>query len=260
MNKKKKRIFWIASFLCAVLAILFFMVRFLPGFLMLLCAILINPPILERITRKKGLSVGLLIAILVLLSLATLHKQGGEEQIPILKTENKNSLRVSEPESDLTNEQATVSSRTTEAPIRKEAAIAVLPPAKETRSADALTSGNQSAESTETVNAPTPSPASVPKALPNGSEIQIISYPEIIGRGEYATIEILGEPNTDYSCSVEYKSGPSTAKGLGEKQSDSKGSVSWTWKIGTNTSLDFRPIITVQGGGDSVRVRFQVVE
>ena len=82
----------------------------------------------------------------------------------------------------------------------------------------------------------------------------------MIGRGEYASIKIKGEPNTVYDCSVEYKSGMSTADGLGQERSDAQGYASWTWKVGTRTSIDYRPAIYVEGGGDSVSVTFRVTE
>ncbi|MDR1642112.1 MAG: hypothetical protein LBT59_20680 [Clostridiales bacterium] len=51
----------------------------------------------------------------------------------------------------------------------------------------------------------------------------------------------------------------SKADGLGNKTSDSNGMVSWTWKIGGRTSIGpFRA--TVEGGGDKVRLDFEVVD
>ena len=87
-----------------------------------------------------------------------------------------------------------------------------------------------------------------------------MDYTDVVGRGEYASIKIQGAPNTAYTCDVEYKSGPSKAEGLGEKQSDGEGYVSWSWKVGTKTSLDYTPTITISGGGDSVSVSFKVVK
>ena len=52
----------------------------------------------------------------------------------------------------------------------------------------------------------------------------------------------------------------STADGLGIKQSDGNGIVSWKWKVGSRTSLDYTPTIYIDGGGDSISVDFEVVK
>ncbi len=79
-------------------------------------------------------------------------------------------------------------------------------------------------------------------------------------RGSYAFIEIQGAPNTDYTCEVQYKTTMSNADGLGTKRSDGNGNVSWKWKVGSRTSLDYMPTIYIDGGGDSVSVEFEVTE
>lgn len=87
-----------------------------------------------------------------------------------------------------------------------------------------------------------------------------MEYSDVVSRGDKAYIKIHGEPSTDYTCEVEYKSGPSTADGLGTKRSDANGLVKWSWKVGTRTSLNYTPTITISGGGDSVSVDFEVTE
>ena len=117
----------------------------------------------------------------------------------------------------------------------------------------------------------TPTPTKTPKATASpapteaitrakAAGITILDYSESVGRGERAFIEIQGTPNTDYTCDVEYKSGYSTADGLGTKQSNAKGVVRWTWKVGSRTSLDYIPTIYISGGGDSTSVDFEVTK
>ena len=116
-----------------------------------------------------------------------------------------------------------------------------------------------------------PTPTKTPKATASpapteaitrakATGIAILDYSESVGRGERAFIEIQGAPNTDYTCDVEYKSGYSTADGLGTKQSNAKGVVRWTWKVGSRTSLDYTPTIYISGGGDSTSVDFEVTK
>ena len=90
--------------------------------------------------------------------------------------------------------------------------------------------------------------------------ITILEYSDTVKRGSYAYIKIQGAPNTDYDCEVEYKSGMSTADGLGTKQSDGNGIVTWKWKVGSRTSLDYTPTIYIDGGGDSTSADFDVVK
>lgn len=66
-------------------------------------------------------------------------------------------------------------------------------------------------------------------------------------------------PDTVYSITVYYSSGPSTAKGLTDKTSHADGTVSWEWKVGQRTKAGtYRIVIT--GGGDSVETTFTVTE
>ncbi|MDP3305775.1 MAG: bacterial Ig-like domain-containing protein [Erysipelotrichaceae bacterium] len=76
---------------------------------------------------------------------------------------------------------------------------------------------------------PTPDPT-------ESDPIEIVSLTSPVKAGANATIVIKGNPGETYYIEVIYKSGPSKASGLGSKVADSKGKVSWTWKVGINTS------------------------
>lgn len=78
---------------------------------------------------------------------------------------------------------------------------------------------------------PTPTPDTT-----ESNPIEIISLTSPVKAGSNATIVIKGNPGETYYIEVIYKSGPSKASGLGSKVADSKGRVSWTWKVGINTS------------------------
>ena len=118
---------------------------------------------------------------------------------------------------------------------------------------------------------PVPTPTKTPKptatlaptqeiSRSRAAGIQIVDYSETVSRGARAFIEIQGAPNTEYTCDVEYKSGPSTADGIGTKTSNGEGIVRWSWKVGSRTSLDYTPTIYISGGGDSVSVDFEVTK
>lgn len=106
---------------------------------------------------------------------------------------------------------------------------------------------------------PTEKPTQKPteKATEAVQSIKTDSLTSYVSPGEYASISITGAPNTDYSITVTYNSGPSTAKGLYTKTSDNSGYVSWKWKVGTRTAAGTYPIV-ISGGGQTITESFTV--
>ena len=95
------------------------------------------------------------------------------------------------------------------------------------------------------------------KVVVQREKIQVISITSPISAGSNATIKIKGTPNTNYSITVHYKSGPSTADGLNNKSSDSEGYVEWTWKVGSRTSSGSWKIV-ISSSVDSITEYFTV--
>jgi hypothetical protein len=63
--------------------------------------------------------------------------------------------------------------------------------------------------------------------------------------GKEVTLLYQGEPNTEYKIDVYYASGPSKSPGLIDGTTGLDGKISWTWKVGTNTTLgEYRIVIT----------------
>jgi hypothetical protein len=76
-----------------------------------------------------------------------------------------------------------------------------------------------------------------------------------------ATLTVSTAPGASCSIVVHYKSGPSRAKGLIPKVASSSGRVSWTWRVGSNTTPGRWPIVvTCEKGADhgDLRTSFQV--
>lgn len=133
-------------------------------------------------------------------------------------------------------------------------------------SAPTITTTAPSSPTIETTIVPTTNPTSeptVPTSIPTepeqSAQIVFIDYPESIKRGSTATVKIKGKPNTKYSITVYYKSGPSKAEGLETKTSDANGYVTWTWQIGGRTSPGTFEI-TVSGYGVSESVNFTITK
>ena len=72
--------------------------------------------------------------------------------------------------------------------------------------------------------------------------IHLDTMTSYVSPGENAYISIRALPNTEYSISVEYSSGYSTADGLYTKTSDTNGFVRWNWEVGSRTSSGTYPI------------------
>lgn len=66
--------------------------------------------------------------------------------------------------------------------------------------------------------------------------IEIESVTSPVCPGEDATLEASTTPGATCDIEVHYMSGLSEASGLYTKTADSDGYVSWTWKVGTNTT------------------------
>ena len=71
-----------------------------------------------------------------------------------------------------------------------------------------------------------------------------------------ATLTVSTAPGANCSVVVNYKSGPSRAKGLVPKVASSSGRVSWTWRVGSNTTPGRWPIVvTCEKGMDRGKLR-----
>lgn len=251
---------WFVSIFLGLLSISFFTAGFLPGTLMLLSAILINPLIVNRLIQMKVLSTGLLIAGLMIASIATLSNPGvgvvsaggSSEGVVISRSIGEDTSPISTP-FYARDEKITESSLAG-------LAAAMIPAAKNDPTATNEYPRTPLAKTVHPVTTQTSVSRSLADEYVRSAEIEIVSYTTTVSRGDYASIKIKGEPDTNYTCDVKYKTQMSTAKGLGVKKSDDEGYVAWEWKVGTNTSLDYRLTIMIKGGGDDASVQFRVVD
>ena len=85
---------------------------------------------------------------------------------------------------------------------------------------------------------PTPTPLAKKSPVPVQTMVKFLNAPLTASRGSYTTLQVKTSANKACSIEVDYKSGPSTAAGLGPKVSNSAGNVSWTWKVGGNTTRE----------------------
>ena len=108
---------------------------------------------------------------------------------------------------------------------------------------------------------PETAPVTVQEPIPETtateeSVLKLVSVTTPCENGSNATLSIIGKPNTEYKISVFYSSGASKAKGLEQKTSDANGNVSWTWKVGANTTAGVHKI-TISGGDEVLDTSFE---
>ena len=90
-------------------------------------------------------------------------------------------------------------------------------------------------------------------------DLTLVSLTTPIKAGKSATIEVIAEPNTKYSITVRYSSGPSSAKGLEPATSDENGKVSWTWRVSSNVKPG-EYTIEIKSGNAVYKTTFAVEE
>lgn len=102
----------------------------------------------------------------------------------------------------------------------------------------------------------TPSPVRA-QPLP----VRLVSPTSPVSPGDDATVTVQTTPGALCLITVRYKSGPSRARGLVPKIADSRGIVTWTWRVGTRTTPGRWPIIvtcSADGRQGTLETSFEV--
>jgi hypothetical protein len=106
---------------------------------------------------------------------------------------------------------------------------------------------------------PTPKPTPKPTKAPALALTASVTSP--VDAGSQAKVTAKTHASARCSIEVDYASGPSDAAGLGSKKANSSGSVSWVWKVGTNTTpgtWDIYVTCTWSGLEKTKHLRFRV--
>ena len=83
---------------------------------------------------------------------------------------------------------------------------------------------------------PTPEPEPKPLA------VKVTKRTKSVPQNGTASVSIKTAKGAECSINVEYASGSATAKGLGSKKANSKGAITWKWKVGGRTTKGEWPI------------------
>ena len=82
--------------------------------------------------------------------------------------------------------------------------------------------------------------AAQPEAKP--LPVKVTKRTKAVDPNDTASVSIKTAKGAKCSIDVQYLSGSATAKGLGNKKADSKGAITWKWKVGGRTTPGKWPI------------------
>jgi hypothetical protein len=98
---------------------------------------------------------------------------------------------------------------------------------------------------------PATSPSPEPSTAAASLSVRITSLTSPVADGSSVTLRARTAARAACTISVVYKSGPSSAQGLGPKTADGSGAVSWTWTVGSRTTRGSWPVTVTCSAGDS---------
>jgi hypothetical protein len=107
---------------------------------------------------------------------------------------------------------------------------------------------------------PTAQPTAQPQpqpTTPSQGGITLVQEPGTVSAGSYASVTIHTTPQITCSITVLYKNGPSKAAGLYDQQADANGLITWSWKVGTNTTPGTWPVM-IQCGDQTTQTSVTV--
>ena len=82
--------------------------------------------------------------------------------------------------------------------------------------------------------------------------LALVSLTTPARRNGIATLVMQTQPGAACSIAVIYKSGASRAAGLGPQVADAQGLVTWSWKVGGQTTVGtWRIVVTARAGGET---------
>jgi len=116
----------------------------------------------------------------------------------------------------------------------------------------------------EGIAVPIADPNTIPdsqSSLQEEISINVVSLNSPISAGSNARLTIQTAPGAVCSITVYYKSGPSSAAGLGSQTADASGQATWSWKVGSRTTPGMWEIVVqsnLNNKSASISIPFEV--
>ncbi|WP_052714081.1 TadE/TadG family type IV pilus assembly protein [Paenibacillus dauci] len=88
--------------------------------------------------------------------------------------------------------------------------------------------------------------------------VKVVSVPQPAHPESMISIKATAPPSSVVSLEIRYKSGESTAKGLGQAVADAEGNIDWTWKIPSSATAGWATYVLTTADGQKIRGTFQI--
>lgn len=235
MKKVKVVLLWILSIFFVMLSLSLLTIGILPFAGLLICAVLTNPLFINRVKIKKGITFFIILALIILSFSMVPAKEGDDNAIKMASSKRSDSgntitedkhdaLRVltdrasewtdpsDSPTIDETSDKRAQETPTPAPAVAPQTLASYAPAVSSTLEKEIPTPENRSVENRPS-NTDKPD-AAMPKTSEQQDEIIIVSYTEVVGRNEMASIKIKGKPNTEYDCDVDTSQGHLRQRGL----------------------------------------------
>jgi micrococcal nuclease len=97
---------------------------------------------------------------------------------------------------------------------------------------------------------PRASATAKPTPDPNALAVKVTAHTKSVRRGGTASVTAKTTGGAECGISVEYPTGPSTARGLEPAKAPKSGAITWTWKVASNTPKGTWPVVVSCTIGD----------
>ncbi|MEW4368655.1 TadE/TadG family type IV pilus assembly protein [Paenibacillus kandeliae] len=90
--------------------------------------------------------------------------------------------------------------------------------------------------------------------------VKVVSVPSPAHPESLISIAATAPPNSKIHLEVSYKSGSSTAQGLGDAMSDADGNITWTWKIPSSATEGWATYVLTTEDGQKIQGTFEITD
>ncbi|WP_458119716.1 TadE/TadG family type IV pilus assembly protein [Paenibacillus sp. Z6-24] len=102
--------------------------------------------------------------------------------------------------------------------------------------------------------------ATAQEATEKETGVKVMSVPQPAHPESMISIKATAPPSSVVSLEIRYKSGESTAKGLGQAIADAEGNIDWTWKIPSTATTGWATYVLTTADGQKIRGTFQIAQ
>lgn len=94
---------------------------------------------------------------------------------------------------------------------------------------------------------------------PSPEKLKLVDIKTPVKQGEEGSITVQGQPDTVYSITSTFLVGRDMVTSYEHKTSSLNGTVTWRWRVRTNTAPGSYPV-TITGGGRTLKTTYTVIQ